>query len=51
MKNTMKKLNAIIHETKCNVIQIIRNLKLKIKVNKKFFEALVNSRIFLNFML
>ena len=32
MKNTMKKLNAIIHET--YVIQIIQNLKLIIKFNE-----------------
>ena len=47
----MKELNAIIHEKKCNTIQIIRDLKLKIKINEKIFKILVNSKVILNFML
>ena len=33
MKNIMKKLNAIAHEA--NAIQIVQDLKLMIKINKK----------------
>ena len=47
----MKKLNGIIHEKKCNMIQTIRNLKLKIKINEKIFEALINLKVISNFML
>ena len=50
MKNTMKKLNIIIYEKKCNIIQIIRNLKTKIKINEEIFKAFVNSRTILNFI-
>ena len=48
MKNTMKELNAIIHET--NAIQIIRDLKLMIKFDERIIKALVNSKITLNFI-
>ena len=51
MKNTMKKLNIIIHEKKCNTIQIIRSLKTKIKINEKIFEIFINSKVILNFIL
>ena len=44
----MKKLNAI---TRINVIQQIRELRLKINLQKKIFEALVNFKIIDNFML
>ena len=50
MKNIMKKLNIIIHEKKCNTIQIIRNLKTKIKINEKIFKIFMNLKIILNFM-
>ena len=47
----MKELNVIIHEIKCNTIQIIRDLKIKTKINKEIFKTLVNLKIILNFML
>ena len=50
MKNTMKELNAIIHKKECNTIQTIQGLKIKIKINEKNFEALVNSSIISNFI-
>ena len=46
----MKELNAITYKKECNTIQIIRSLKIKIKANEKFFEALVNSKAISNFM-
>ena len=48
MKSTMKKLNVITHEV--NVIHIVRDLKLMIKINEKIIKALVNLRITLNFI-
>ena len=48
MKSTMKELNAIIHEV--NAIQIVRGLKLIIKINKKIIEAFVNLKIISNFI-
>ena len=48
MKNTMKKLNAIAHEA--NAIQIVRDLKLIIEINKKIIEAFVYFEIISNFV-
>ena len=48
MKNTMKELNALIHEI--NAIQTIRDLKLMIKLNERIIETLVNSKITSNFI-
>ena len=50
IQNTMKELNAIIHKREYNIIQTIRDLKIKIKINKKIFETLVNSKAISNFM-
>ena len=50
MKNTMRKLNVIIHEKECNTIRTIRDLNTKVEINEKTFEILVNSKIILNFM-
>ena len=46
----MRKLNVIIHERKCNMIQTIRDLRTKIKIDEKTFKALVNSKAISNFM-
>lgn len=46
----MKELNAIAYIKECNAIQIIRNLRTKIKINEKTFEAFVNSKAISNFM-
>ena len=48
MKNTVKKLNAIIHEA--NAIQTIRDLKLMIEFNERIIKALVNLKTTLNFI-
>ena len=48
MKNTMRKLNAIIHEI--NAIQTIQDLKLMIKFNEQIIEAFINLKTTLNFI-
>ena len=48
MKNTMRKLNAIAH--KANAMQIVRDLKLMIKINEKIIKTFVNSKVISNFI-
>ena len=48
IKNTMRKLNAITHEA--NAIQIIRGLKLIIKLNEQIIKAFVNLKATSNFI-
>ena len=46
----MRELNAIVYTKKCNAIQIIRGLKIKIEINEEIFKAFVNSKAISNFM-